>query len=379
MGIWIKRLASVWLALVASLQVVSVCRAQAPAWIEPRALNIVDIAGRVPDQALAGHIIAYGQNGLSQFISSDLDGATLRITVRFYPRWDSTWKKSRLPLLGKMASMDFMASVAPASWLRLYENGTDITGQSRPTAEYYEPALISAQTSAAAWIRYPGQWRTLVNYPYHLATGIALPANWGGNVKLWNDRPELTGVFTVVVDEYAPRVTYLGMQQETFRSYVGVGAVGYLQPLMDQMRSRYRDRHPRIMLNIPAGANYVLFNYPPMPFDVSTPTGMDNLFRPSGGTVRLAPDSTRLSQDLVHGGAFPLLTAWQDADQSPGPYLSRLTSIDRATPPEYVVLPGTAYNPLFPQRDLQRGRAGEHLQCHQCHKDRLPQGRARLL
>ncbi|MFH1085553.1 MAG: hypothetical protein V1772_07305, partial [Chloroflexota bacterium] len=131
-------------------------------------------------------------------------------------------------------------------------------------------------------------------------------------------------------------------------SYVGPGGVGHFQPLMDQLRRTYAFRHPRIRLNAPADANYVLFAYPPMPFDVYDWTpNLANLDRPIGGTVRLAPDEGKLSQDLTHGGAFPLRVAWMDAGQSAGPYLSLLPPIDRITPPEYVVPAGIAYDPCF--------------------------------
>jgi hypothetical protein len=181
------------------------------------------------------------------------------------------------------------------------------------------------------------------------ADGRHIPANLGGVVVLEGDHPILTGVFAVRPAN-RPQVTYVSQQQATFQSYIGVGSVGAFQPLMQQLRRRYRDRHPRIPLNIPPGANYILFVYPPMPFDVYDATG-NNLQRPIGGTVRLAPDEGMLSQDLMHSGAFPLQAAWQDADQSAGPYLSALPPIDRTTPPEYVVPAGIPYDPCFLRGD----------------------------
>ncbi len=61
--------------------------ADEPSWVEPRALNIVDIAGQVPDWVLEDNIVAFSHiGGLAQFIWSERDGELLRINVRLRPR-----------------------------------------------------------------------------------------------------------------------------------------------------------------------------------------------------------------------------------------------------------------------------------------------------
>ena len=250
------------------------------------------------------------------------------------------------PLLGQRPLFDHLGSVAPESWLRLYHNGQDIPSQlTGAWLDYSEPALVAAETNAAQVQRYPSLERSLVSFSVE-ADGIRLSANWGGELKFYGDYDVLEGVYTVRGMVNAPRVTYLGEQQDTFQSYIGPGGVGVFQPLMEQLRGRYDWRHPRIGLRIPQDANYVMFTYPPMPFDINDGT-LDNLGRPIGGTVRLAPDAGMLSQDLTSGGAFPLRAVWQDADQSAGPFLSLLPTVDRFTPPEYVVPAGIAYDPCF--------------------------------
>ncbi len=319
-------------------------KADSPAWIEPHALNVTDLAGQVPDWVLRDHIIAYsGGGGLAQFVSSEWQGDKLRITVRLNTRrslnggrWITT-----LALLGQRAMYDHMGSAAPESWLRLYDGATELTRQI-VWGYILDPSLAIPLASASAYERYPR--RTEFSFPEE-AEGRRIPANYGGEIVLYEDYPVLTGVFTVRPGN-RPQVTYVGQQEATFQSYIGPGWVGAFQPLMEQLRCHYADRHPRIRLNIPAGANYILFVYPPMPFDVYDGT-RHNLLRPIAGTVRLAPDEGMLSQDLSHGGAFPLQVAWQDADQSGGPYLSLLPPIDRITPPEYVVPAGIAYQPCF--------------------------------
>jgi hypothetical protein len=204
--------------------------------------------------------------------------------------------------------------------------------------------------AAQPW-RYPTI--TLSSLPQE-ADGRRIPANYSGHLNLPGDYRELTAVFTVR-PQGRPQVTHLGTQEATFQSYIGPGGVGAFQPLMEQLLRRYPWRHPRIRLNIPAGANYILFTYPPMPFDVYDGT-RNNLDRPIAGSVRLAPDEGMLSQDLTHGGAFPLKVAWQDADQvMPGPYLSLLPPIDRITPPEFVVPAGIAYDPCFLAGNCSQG------------------------
>ena len=130
--------------------------------------------------------------------------------------------------------------------------------------------------------------------------------------------------------------------------------MGAFSALVRQLWARFPAvRHSRIPLDAPAGANYIMFNYRPMDYDIYSTADYavndprSNLYRPIAGTVRLAPDDAMLSQNLNHGGAFPLEVAWQDADQSAGPFLSLLPSVDRFTPPEFFVLPGTPYDTCF--------------------------------
>jgi len=315
-------------------------------WIEPRTLNIADIAGRIPDAVLHDNIVVYtGSGGIAQFVSSARVGNYLRITVTLHTRreWVEGRWRTRATLLGQRPMYDQMGSVAPQSWLRLYDGSADRTSEVRWIA-YIEPQLVLPQAGAGEYTRYAAQEQLLTTLSFE-ANGLRVPANWGGEVTLYGDYAVLTGVFTIPWTDDC-QIDYLGAQENVFQSYIGPGWVGQFQPLMNQLRGRYPSRHSRIMLNRPAGANYIMFTYPPMPFDVYDTTQL-NLQRPSGGTVRLAPDAGMLSQDMANGGAFPLEVAWQDADQSAGPYLSLLPTIDRLTPPEYVVPAGVAYNPCF--------------------------------
>jgi len=339
------------LVLAAFLASTLCLSADTPPWIEPRALNIVDIVGQVPDSVLKDNIVSYSESGgVAQFVSSERDGELLRITVKLYPRaWasGSGWTTS-FTLLGQRPIYDHMGSSVPEMWLRLYDGSTDLTSKIT-WGVYVDPALSLPLAGASQPIRYQEYTTTNMTIEEH---GLRLPANYGGEFGLNGDYTQLTAVYTMVQPTNSPQVTYLGSQEASYRSYIGdPNGVGELKPLMQQLRDRYGDRHGRITLNIPTGANYVMFTYPPSPFMVWD-ASHHNIQRPSAGTVRLSPDGAMLSQDLLHGGAFPLSIAWQDADQVHyDSYLSLLYSLDRITTPENVALAGTPYDPCFLRGD----------------------------
>ncbi|MHB1293877.1 MAG: hypothetical protein ACYC4R_02670 [Anaerolineae bacterium] len=334
-------------------------RAADPAWMEPRALNITDIAGQdaTLDAALAargGAIVSYNSGAIARFRSAAISDGKLRITVDLYPRvyFDGNSYWAYVPLLGQEAVYDHMGSACPPSWLRVYNGATDITNN-RERVTYFDPRLALPSAGAEAVARYESR-RIEKRDSTIVPDGLYLPANYGGTVafKFGSVPPTaLTGVFTTVLGA-RPRVRLASKQDATFQSYVGAGDVGRFNALMGQLRGLVPngERHTRIALNRPAGANYVMFNYPPIPFDVYTG---GNLLRPSSGTVRLTPDFQNLCADMTYAGAFPLEAGWQDADQSNVPpyvgyYLSLISHtlgpLSQLTPPEYVVAADTPYN-----------------------------------
>lgn len=329
-------------------------------WAEPRALSVVDIAGQVPDSALAGHIVCYGNpGGMLTYQNAWWEGNKLRIRLRVHPRYvwenDQVGWATAVALLGHKPVLDRMSSSAPAASVRLYRDNADVTSQ--VVYFFYTDPNVILPSNPTGDPRYSAaQTGVPVSQPIP-SDGIPVPANWGGHMVLYGIYENLTAVYTVP-DMSRPTVRYIGEESFDYPSYIGPGFVGWFEPLMRQMRSRYADRHPRVMLQVPPEANYVLFVYDPMPYDNETGYWArdEQLYERNyrqgvAGTARMAPDAGMLSQDLNHGGPFPLDVWWQDADQSAGPYLSVFTSsqrpIDRLTPPEFVVLPGTPYNPCF--------------------------------
>jgi len=329
----------------------------APSWVEPRALNIVDMAGQVSDDVLAGHVVCYGNpGGLVTYQSARWQGGKLRVTVTVYPRFHYESAQfgwvSKVSTLAHKPVFDRPSSSMPASHVRLYDGARDVTEDVLYIA-HMDPALGQPVDSAGD-PRYDNAWSyDSVVRPFP-ADGVPLPANWAGFLTVRNTYHALTAVFTIA-NTPRPTVQYLGQESLEYPSYVGPGWVGWFESLMDQMRAIYPDRHPRLFLNVPQGANYVLLCYDPLPYDIEAGhwNGDRDLYernrnQPTGGTVRLAPDASMLSQDLTHAGAFPLAAWWQDADQSAGPYLSYFTApIDRITPPEWPLVHGTPYSNCY--------------------------------
>lgn len=335
------------LILAASFPVSAV--AQTPAWLEPRALNITDLVGQVPDDILRGGIISYGHNGIVVFQSSTQNGDTFTIQATIYgrvtyPSWFDGRPITQFGGLGQMPVYDHIGSAAPESWLRIYANGIDVT--SWFLTGYIIPAELRAPMAGpSSWQRYP---RT--EFPLRFGfDGVRIPANMGSDLHLIGDYPTLTGVFTFRLSD-RPTVRYLGTVSKLWQTYIGEGYVGAFQPLLNQLITRYGPRHDRVRLEVPPGANYIYIVYPPSPGDPyhAEPA---NRPRPIGGTVRLTPGQNQLGADLTFSGAFPLQIAWLDADQSIAEYLDVLVGSNKVTPPELVIPAGMPYNDCFTRGD----------------------------
>jgi hypothetical protein len=102
--------------------------------------------------------------------------------------------------------------------------------------------------------------------------------------------------------------------------YVGSGFAGHFDALRNQLASSC-SQTPEVIdtMAIPPGADYFLFNYPPMPIDPytnfpSNPHG--NVDRPAGTSYRLR---TRrgVTVDHVFSPGLPLYGHWIDMDVAP--------------------------------------------------------------
>jgi hypothetical protein len=326
-----------------------------PDWLEPRGLSVIELVGQAPETYLQGTILSYSDwAGIVVYESGTRTESTVVLTTTIYPRY-TVANNTELTMFGCLAQpphYDHPGSVVPSSVLRVYtQSGQDVTpeiqlmtitdvGTRQPTANSLYPFRYPE-------VEYgPGKPNPLPLQP----EGLVIPPNGGCWIKLLNaNYYPLKGVFTLEL-EPAVRASVLGTQQGTFQSYIGPGGVGIFQPLMGQLRSTYSDRHGRIPLSIPAGANYFLLKFPPMPGDPYTDTQLPyrNADRLSAGTYRLS--GTDLSTDMVFSAAFPLQNAWKDADQAPGSeFLPVLTDLPELATLEYVLPAGIAWNSCFTQ------------------------------
>jgi len=330
-----------------------------PGWLEPRGLSVVDLVGQVPESILQGTVLSSVDGaGLVVYESGTRTGNQVVITTTLYPRfrapaWLPSHKLTAFGCLGQRPYFDHMGSVVPPSKLRVYDgSGAEVT--SRIQYMYITNMGLEAPSADSRSVfRYGpeddfGPFRT---HPLPVEPdGLAVPANSGCRIEIPGaDYRVLTGVFTLILDPPA-RVSFLGSQLGSFRSYIGPGDLGIMQPLMRQMRGLYPDRHGRIRLSIPQGADYLLVKFPPMPADPHTDRWDGppyyNADRLSAGTYRLS--NSGLSADLCFSGAFPLQAVWQDADQAPGSqFLPLLGEAVELAPPEYLVAVGVPHHECF--------------------------------
>jgi hypothetical protein len=284
------------------------------------------------------------------------------LTTTIYPRFSTPdWAQDKMltsfGCLGQIPHYDHMGSVVPESTLRLYDGtGVEVTSKIR-TMFISHMDTRQPTSSSTEYDRYPpwygyGQGGT---YPLPIGPqGLTVPANSGCNILIQGENyASLTGVYTLTLDPPV-QASVLGVQSDTSQSYIGPGDVGIFQPLMDQMRTRYADRDTRIHLSPPAGAEYLLLKFPPMPADAyrDRPSGPPyyNADRPTGGTYRLARST--LSTNLLFSAAFPLPVSWRDVDLAPGSaFLPLITDPIELSAPEYLVPAGIPYNTCFTRGD----------------------------
>ncbi len=328
-----------------------------PDWLEPRGLHIVELVGQVPEDILRDTIISYGDAvGLVVYQSGTRDGNRVVLTTTIYPRVRSVaWAGilTEFGCLGQNPFYDHMGSVAPASTLRIYDaSGNDVT-QRIQFMYLTDMGTRQPLAGSTAYIRYPvknyGDAQGYSPLPM-VQDGLHIPSNAGCRIEIpGRDLYPLTGIFTLDMPP-ATHARVVGMQDAKSQSYIGAGGVGIFAPLMAQMRSRYPDRHTRIPMELPDGADFLLLKFPPMPGDAykDDEAPYPNADRPTGGTYRLSTDPNTLGTDLTFSAALPLPLAWRDADQAGGStFLPTIPDPYTLAAPEYVIPAGIPYNSCF--------------------------------
>lgn len=318
-------------------------------WLEPRGLSIVDLVGVVPDSHLRDSIVVFtGGSGIVQYWEGGRNGDQVTVRVRVSPR-KGTLDFTQFNCLGKRALYDEWPVAVPASEMRIFSGGRDISGELFPYSNIYPTGQIQPASSAEH-----SRYGEMTGVPLtRLLNGTWLiPANMGCTLYIPGTWTDLTAEF-VFNSPQRIIVQTLGSETFNFHSYIGAGDPGKLGSLNGQMGRRYGSRHEKRHLNVPDGADFVWVNFPPTPVSayISGPTDY-NIRLPGSGTYRLASGTgMEMSVDHTVSQGLPLAVQYKDSDLSGGDYLPRLGRIDTLTGPEYFVPPGVDYDPCMREGD----------------------------
>lgn len=316
---------------------------EAPAWMEPRGIGVADLVGLVPEEHLRDSIINFDPTvGMMQYIRGSRDGDTVTILAKVSHRYDAG-TQTLTNCLGHRAIYDHWSITAPASEMRLYANGQEIT--SNVGWLWYFPAgQIQPIAGGTAHTRYYEE-RDIA--PRFTSSGaLIVPANMGCVLFIAGRHTNLTAEFKIKVENKI-EVKVLGSETFQFRSYIGVGFAGQFGSIAGQM-GRFGRRHDKFFIHPPIGTEFLFVKFPPM--DVSPSTVGDraaNAKLPSAGTYRLSAGTNGLSIDHQASMALPLHGQFLDVDIAGGRFLTKLTGINMIAGPEYFVPPGFKYDPCF--------------------------------
>jgi len=325
-----------------------------PSWLEPRAISVVDLVGLVPDEHLRDAIITFtGGAGILQYIEGSREGDLVTIRVKVSPRYPQPGMgTTTMNCLGKRALHDEWPIFVPASTVRIFSGGQDITQQAFSVWHYETGQILPSGNAFSPEGRYKEYERQSPALFAEDGT-LMLPANSGCTIFLFGEHSDMTAEFRFWVKNRI-KVEYLGSQTEVFHSYVGEGEAGVLEALQQQLINRFIERHDKFFLSVPPGADYVFVKYPPTPVSPYSGPHIENIVLPSSGTYRLANGDKDLSVDHTASAGIPYLGQWLDADfekHNEVPvgveYLMPLPSIDTFASPEYFVPEGIAFDPCM--------------------------------
>ena len=318
-------------------------------WLEPRALSVVDLVGQVPDEHLRGSILVFtGGSGILRYRSGSRDGDRVTITVDVSPRYPDPLPDgqvlTQINCLGKRALYDEWPLSVPASEMRLFSNGREITNQI-VGVWLYHTGLVKPSGNAGG-SRYEAYEDQKPPTQFVANGALKIPANMGCTVYARGRLSGLTAEF-VFDSPQQIAVEVLGSQSFNFHSYIGAGDAGKISALAKQMASRYGGRHEKPALHVPEGADYVWFNYPPTPASAYIGGDIDwNIRQPGSGTYRMMSNGG-LGVDQTISQGLPLGAEWLDADMGGGSYLRQLGPVNALGAPEYFVPPGVPFDPCM--------------------------------
>ncbi len=317
-----------------------------PNWLEPRGINIVDLVGEVPEAHLQGAILSY-MAGYVQYESGTREGDIVTINTRVTPRFFevSGGLGTRTACLGMHGFFDQQTTVMPAGTARFFNGDRDVT-ESAYVVRYNPAGQRQPVAPPRALDRYPVGDDRAARFDDDGA--LIIPANMGCVLNLQGKFENLRATFVFNAPKLI-EIDVLGSESFAFRSYIGVGDAGAIDPLRSQLVRRFGERHDKFELSPPGGTEFVLLNYPPTPVDpYASPRTAENISSGGSGTYRFGRvgDNT-LSVDHVNSMLLPLYGQYQDVDQGGGEYLNFFGNANRLAAPEYFVPVGVNYDPCM--------------------------------
>jgi hypothetical protein len=317
----------------------------APPWLEPRGLAVHDMVGQVDEEELRGAIIVnHPGSGVLIYDRGARNGDQVEIhaqVVASHVTWGDV-SYTRVGCLGQIATYDTWPVASPASLMEIFADGLPVHGATE-FVDYYPAGLRQPVAGSAQWERY--SWER-VEPTFADDGGLSLPPNLGCSLLLAGRHENVTARFRLTAP-YRVRIETLGKRTFTAESYIGPGATGMLDPLMQQMMSRFPLRDTKSTLKPYDGTDHVFVKFP-LAVDpyVALPSQYGQL---GGGTYRFALLNGSLSVDHINSMAIPLDGGWQDADlvEDGSLYLPYWPRGSYVSGPEYILPPGFAYDPCM--------------------------------
>ncbi len=288
---------------------------QAPNWLEPRPLSVVDlISGGLDPSLMAGSPLVYqpGQATV-QYVSGSKNGKNVTVTARMLPV-----ERPFAYCLGQDGIRDQWPTVVPESRIRIRSNGVDITdklfniqyfpvghiqpnrGSSDGPARYQEIVMVGDQ------IQFDSQGRLIMPANMGCKMFFRDGASDGGNLEMTFEHTMTQHISVSVVDTFS----------HDFKNYYQnfPGNFGAIGPFNDQMvdvkGGGTAGRHDLIKTVPPEEANYTLWVYEPTKLDMYATRADLQAIKPfpGSGTYRFRNNdvSRDLSVDWISMAGIPI-------------------------------------------------------------------------
>jgi hypothetical protein len=256
----------------------------APAWLEPRGLSVIDLVGQAPEEHLKGAVIVYsGGNGILRYQTGMRTENVVEIKVSITPRYFTFGQDTytRVNCLGQPAAYDQWPTTVPASSMRLFADGRDITNKIESMSTIPAGQVLPTN-NANGFYRYPEPQAA----PVSLENGVLpIPANMGCTIISPGKLSNMTAIFTVISPPTI-QVTAVGSETFSAHSYIGVGSAGALSSLNTQMQRRFGQRHDKFEIAPPEESEFAFVHFPPTEMDPYA--GEEPINRPLPGAEPIA-------------------------------------------------------------------------------------------